>query len=177
MKVADLQQHLTDLGKLLEASGAKGVGVELAAVGNGLAPYRELTLKGFADFLVRADPARDGGATAPGQRATRGTALKVQPDVNALAQEAHELHERAAAPTTTEEEIAALMTRLGGLKKDGLVLVGEKIGLKGMKAKAKSGILDAIEERIKSRRGATLRAELIDRPEPTTAQPTPAPSG
>src|SRR4051812_26068752 len=61
MKVSDLQQHLADLGRLLEASGAKAVVADLAAIRDGLAPFRELPLKGFADFLERAEAYRRGG--------------------------------------------------------------------------------------------------------------------
>src|SRR5947209_7564307 len=61
MKVADLQQHLADLARLLEVSGAKTVAGDLAAIRDGLAPFRELPLKGFAEFLARADEYRRGG--------------------------------------------------------------------------------------------------------------------
>ncbi len=53
MKVADLQQHLADLARLLDSAGVKKEVVgDLNAIRDGLSPFRDLPLKGFADFLT-----------------------------------------------------------------------------------------------------------------------------
>jgi hypothetical protein len=174
MKVADLQQHLADLRRLLEASGARaGAVAELVSVNNALAPFRDHSLKDFAAFLVRAEAfsrgevpvaqpkGRRAGAGAAGGSAAKATAT----DVGALAREIRALYDRAADPTVTAETINHAAGRLGGLDKAGLVEVAEGIDLKGMKSKTKGGILDAIRQRIISRKGGSQRAGLIDRPE------------
>jgi hypothetical protein len=69
-----------------------------------------------------------------------------------------------ADPAVTGEQIDALVGRLGGLTKDGLVTVADAIDLKGMKAKKKDDILGAMRQRFHARKGATQRAGLIDRP-------------
>src|SRR5262249_52341953 len=116
MKVGDLQQHLADLGRLLEASGAKAVAADLAAIRDGLAPFRELPLKGFAEFLVRAEaysrgdvPAKPpkGGRTGA-KSAGKSTVKAPPPDAGALAREARELYDRVADPAVTAAQIDAL---------------------------------------------------------------------
>jgi hypothetical protein len=171
MKVADLQQHLADLARLLEASGARPVAADLAAIREGLAPFRDLPLKGFADFLVRAEaysrgevpitPAPGGRRAAPSRPAKSKAPAG---DADALGRETHDLYERAADPAVTPEQIDALAARLGALSKDGLAAVAERIGLKGMKAKSKGAIQEAIRQRIIARKGASQRAGLIERP-------------
>jgi hypothetical protein len=47
MNVANLRQHLIDLGKVLESSGAKQAAKDLATVGGALAPFGELSLGEF----------------------------------------------------------------------------------------------------------------------------------
>ena len=173
MKVADLQQHLADLGRLLEASGAKTVAADLAAIRDGLGPFRELPLKGFAEFLARAEAYSRGevplappkGGRSSGSKPASSRAAKTPaPDVGILAREVRELYDRVADPAVTAEQIDALAGRLGGLTKDGLVAVAEVIDLKGMKAKTKPDILGAIRQRFHARKGATQRAGLLDRP-------------
>lgn len=170
MKVADLQQHFGDLARLLDASGAKAVASDLTAIERGLHPFRDLPAKEFADFLVRAEaysrgevplvqPTGKRGSTARPTRAVPST-----PNVDALAAEAHDLYEQAASPSVSIEQIDALVAKFGTLSKDGLVIVAERIGLKGMKSKGKGAVQEAIRLRMLSRKGSTQRAGLIDRP-------------
>jgi hypothetical protein len=178
VKVADLQQHLADLARLLEASGAKAVAGDLAAIGKGLAPFRELPLKSFAAFLTKAE-AYSGGevplARPAGQRSAAKRAAKAPgPGAEAMANEARELYERAADPAVTLEEIDRLASRLGSLSKDGLAAVAEGIGLKGIRAKTKGFIQEAIRSRITARKGTAQRVGLLDRPgeeQPSQAKP------
>jgi hypothetical protein len=183
MKVADLQQHLADLGRMLEAAGAKPVAADLSAIQAGLTPFRDLPLKGFADFLVRAEAYRTGGevptgaskAGGSGKGAPGKTSAKPAPDANALAQEVRHLYDRAADPSVTTEQIDALAGRLTALPQKGLVVVAEAIDMKGMKSKKKDDILSAIRNRIHTRKGASQKAGMIDRLGKPAS--TPAPSG
>jgi hypothetical protein len=188
MKVADLQQHLADLGRMLEAAGAKSVATDLAAIQKGLSPFRELPLKGFADFLVRAEAYRAGGEVPPvapksggkGKGAAAKAAAKpALPDAAALAQEVRSLYDRAADPAVTAEQIDALGGRLAGLTKDGLVAVAEAIDMRGMKSKKKDEILAAIQNRIRTRKGATQKVGMIDRlgQDASNAASAPRPEG
>lgn len=171
MKVADLRQHLADLARLMEATGAKAVAADLVAIQEGLAPFNESPLKGFAEFLVRAEAYSRGEvpvAPPSRKRATSGgrpPSTKAPPvDVEALVQEAKDLYARAADPAVTAEAVEALAGRLKAPKKDDLVRVAEGVGLVGMKAKAKDKIVEAIRARILDRKGAAVRVGINHRP-------------
>ncbi|NBO91225.1 MAG: hypothetical protein EBV06_02745 [Planctomycetia bacterium] len=170
MKVSDLQQHLGDLARLLESSGAKTVALDLSAICTGLAPFRDQPLKGFADFLTRAEGyyARGEVPLTPtsGTRSTRGAAKTTipnppPPDVEALAAEIQRLYESAADPTLTREKIETTTARMTPLKKDDLVHISERLGMVGMKTKTKDKIQEAIRERLIASRGIILRSGLI----------------
>jgi hypothetical protein len=51
MKVADLQQHLADLGRLLQPTKAKDVAHDLAAVSEALGPLKDKTLTRLLPLL------------------------------------------------------------------------------------------------------------------------------
>jgi hypothetical protein len=115
---------------------------------------------------VPVTPRKGGRGTRP-----RPSGPAAAPDPQDLARQAHDLYERAADPAVTTAQIDGLVGQLGGLKKAGLVTVAEAVGLKGMKAKTNEEIIQAIRQRIVSRKGAAQRAGLIDRPvleEPAT---------
>jgi hypothetical protein len=171
MSVADLQQYLADLARLLEAGGARGVAADLAAIRDGLAPFRGLTLRKFAEFLVRAEAFSRGEVPPATLRRGRGGAKtagskKATADPAALGREVQGLFERAADPAVTAEQIEAAVGRLGGLTKDVLVAVAEAIGLQGMRSKKKDDIQAAIRHRLLARKGTSVRTGLIDRPAP-----------
>jgi hypothetical protein len=174
VKVADLQQHLADLTRLLESSGAKVVATDLAAIRDGLAPFRELPLKEFAGFLVRAEAYSRGEVPVAAPKGTRGApkakaAPKIKPppaDANAVCAEIKEMYERAANPTVSAEQIEAACGRARGLSKQAVLTIAEEIGLKGFKSKSKDAILNAIRQRIFGRKGGTIRAGLTDRAPP-----------
>jgi hypothetical protein len=194
MKVADLHQHFTDLGRLLSASGAKGVAADLAAVCQGLEPFRDFPLKNFAEFLVKAEgyysrgevPATPTkGGRGGKQRTTGGGAKVAKPDVATLTREVRELYDRAGDPSVTPEQIDEATRRLGGLTKDELAKVAEALEMKGMKSKKKDVIQEAIRQRILARKGTSQRVGMIDRspftaagaptlPPPAGGQPSPA---
>jgi hypothetical protein len=141
MKVSDLQAYLENLGHCLSASGAKQVAIDLAAVSVGLKPFRDLPLKGFADFLVRAEaysrgevPLAGKPARSAGTRAGRG---KVAVDVDELARSIRDLWDRVADPAVRAEQIEGALRPLPGLNKNALLEVAEAIELLGMKSKKK----------------------------------------
>jgi hypothetical protein len=163
MNVADLQQHLANLGRLLEASGAKGVAADLGAIRDGLAPFRDHSLKTFAEFLIKADTYTKGGLVpvAGGGKRRAGAEEQARGDLESLGRELQSLYERSSSPEVTTDQIDALVGRLAALPKDGLAAEG--IGLMGMKAKTKPAIQGAIRQRILDRKGAVLRSSGIDR--------------
>jgi hypothetical protein len=168
VKVADLQQHLSDLGRLLVSSGAKGVAKDLEVISAALKPFRDQPLKGFADFLAKAEAYSRGEGLHPAEkprRATRSTAAKAPAaDPAAVTAEVRDLYDRAASPSVTVEQIDGTCGKLTGLNKDGVVSVADQLGIRGMKSKAKAAIVEAIRQRILARKGATIRAGMVDRP-------------
>src|SRR5262245_30537592 len=114
MKVAELQQHLADLARLLEGAGVKKEVVgDLNAIRDGLAPFSDLPLKGFADFLIRAEAYRSSGEVPTGKTAAKKSSGKggtkaAPPDVPSLAREVKQLYDQATAPSTTEASIDAV---------------------------------------------------------------------
>ena len=174
MKVAELQQHLADLARFLDSAGVKKeIVTDLQAIRDGMAPFRNLPLKGFAEFLLRAEAYRSGGEVptkkAGGKTASAKSATKAPaPDVQALAQAVKQLYDQATAPATTEESIDAVLVRLQPVDKKGLLTVAEGIELKGISAKTKPAILAAIRQRIVDRKGSFQRVGLLDRPAPAS---------
>jgi hypothetical protein len=186
MRVADLQRHLADLARLLESAGVKKEVVgDLNAIRDGLAPFLDLPLRGFADFLTRAEAYRRGGEVpvaapkttarkAGGRAAAAGPAV----DVQAVARQVRQLYDQAADLSTTEAGIDAVLARLEPLDKKGLVAVADAIELKGVGSKTKPQIVAAIRQRIVARKGSSQRVGLLDRPVPAPAGlpgPSPAP--
>lgn len=165
MTVGDLRQHLAALGRLLEASGAKSVGSELQTVGDKLAPFQNVSLVAFSDFLVRAEAFSRGEVPIVVPRpAQRGPGKQPSPGIEPLAREAEDIYERSATPDVTVEQIESFLARLAPLAKSGLITIAERIGLKGMGSKTKPDIQAAIRRRIQDRKGASIRATMGDRP-------------
>lgn len=173
MNVADLRQHLSDLGRLLATSGAKPVAADLAAISDGLAPFDALPLKQFATFLEKANQFAINGQVPVSP--TKGKSTKAasggtkptpaaSPDVDAIRRDVLDIYNRAADPSVTEADIDAIVGRIGGLSKEILVSVADAIELRGMKSKSKPVIISTIRQRIIARKGATQRAGLLDRP-------------
>jgi hypothetical protein len=173
MKVGDLQRHLADLKRMLEAAGVKGpVLTDLEAISNGLQPFHQTPLKDFADFLVRAEQYRAGGEV-PSKSARGGKPKEPKPastrdkapapNAEALAQEVKQLYDQAATDAVTQEMIEAAMGRVGKLKKDGLLTVAAAVDLKMQKGATMPKIVAAIRQRLVDRKGSFQRAGLLDR--------------
>lgn len=181
MKVADLQQHLNDLSKVLESAGAgKSVIADLRFIVEGLTLFREHGLNDFAAFLKRAESYdRDGIVPVippKGRRTTAkspSSAKEPAPDVATLAQETKRVYEQAADHAVTVEMIDALTGHIGKLNKDGVHAVATAVELRVAKSASKGSIVDAIRKRILDRKGSYQRSGLLDR----TASPTHSPSG
>lgn len=170
MKVADLQRHLADLARFLEASGGKSVAGDLIAISEGLTPFATEDLRTFASFLGRADAYCKGGevpiALPKGRKpaASKASAKASPADVSLVAQETQRLYARASDPSLDGEAISATMRKVRGLSKSGMLTVAETIGLAGLGKKKAEDVARAIEQRIQARRGTSQRVGLIDRP-------------
>jgi hypothetical protein len=171
MKVAELQDYLANLGRCLQASGAKSVAKDLETISQAMVPFRDQSLKVFADFLIRAE-AYSRGELPPSGKAGRGSNRprstgKESVDAEGVARMVRDLYDRVSDPAVTADQIEAGLQPLAKLSKDGLIAVAEAIDLKGMKSKPKNEIIVAINQRLAARKGATHRAGLIDRPNTT----------
>jgi hypothetical protein len=166
VNVAHLQQHLADLGKLLQASGAgKAVVADLKAIADRLTAFREMPLSAFADFLDKAQEAvRKGEALQPPRKkaTARIPAAKKQPNVDpaVLGVEVKNLYERAASPDVTDERINEVLAKLDGLKKKELELVAQGMQIPLKKSETIRSLIKEIRFWITDRRGKALRAVL-----------------
>jgi hypothetical protein len=143
---------------LLDASGARSA-AELNALCDALNGRTALSLSAFAAELgATTTPSPIVPAAPRTPPAKKGT-----PDLEPLARETQQTYESASSPAITLEAIDDLMTRLGPLTKDSLVVVAERIGLKGMAAKSKGAIQAAIKDRIVKRKAVITRASMTDR--------------
>lgn len=166
MKVADLQQHLADLGKLLNAAaGGKTLSREFAVLANALQPFREFTFKAFSDFLARADADSRRPKTEPvaGASPKQKRGKTSSTDIGALVTDVKNLYERADKPSVTQADIDAIIGRLEPLNKAQLVVVSEAIGMTKMNNKNKGAIIAAIGHRILEVKGSSQRTGMIDR--------------
>lgn len=165
MNVADLQQLLDNVGRLLATAGAKAAPLaELTAFREGLAPFQALSLKKLTELLTQADAAARGAPAAPGRgRRSRGSSTD-RPDPETMMREVKALYERATDPLITETDIEAVLARLKPLTKDALLSVATGIELKVLKSKSKDSILGEIRQRILARRSVHQRSQLLGHP-------------
>jgi hypothetical protein len=153
--VADLQQFLSDLSKLLRVSRAAGVAGELDYVSAKLAPFKEYGLKAFADFLEKAD-AYSKGALAPKPKTTPGKKAKATPaDIDQACARVLALYDRAIDPTVTVDEITAGVQALEGMDPPKATLddLLKRMGA-SQKFKTKADALKAVRQKILGRKGA-----------------------
>jgi len=165
VKVADLQQHLSDLSRLLDASGAKQVATDLNAIQAGLTPFREQPLKTFAEFLVRAEAYSRGEVPLVPPKTTRPRttgARKAKVDPAEAVQRLCQLYDRAGDPSVSAEEIETGLQALEELNKDGLLKAADALEIKGLSRKKVQEIREAVRQKVINRRGAAQRASMID---------------
>lgn len=154
MKVSELQQLLTDVGRLFQAVGVAKQSSELAEFTRSLTPYADLTL---AAFVKRAED-----RPAPPPKTTGGgkTPAPSDADADALARDVVGMYAAAARREATEDAIDELCRRLGPLSAAQLARVAAGVELKLGARPAKQKTLDDIRGRIYQRAGATIRRTL-----------------
>jgi hypothetical protein len=159
MTVKELNETLTQLVALLQAANAKSATITgLNEFIISTQTFGDLNLKAFVKL---AETGRTPAATASPTRSLG----KQTVDTNALAADIVNLYQRAGEPAVTEEQIRTAGGRLTSLKKDGLLKLAEAIGLLGMKSKTVKEIAAVITNRLLDRKGASIRGQLIARPE------------
>jgi hypothetical protein len=166
--VADLQQHFTDLGRLLRAGGAKQVADELTEVAAHLAPFRDHRLADFGRFLVQAHQYAATGTLpvipvkARGGTVKAGAAPKAEPA--AVAEAVRRVYDRAGDLTVAEAEIEAALGPMAALPLAGLKVVAAALELK-LPTRAKiDEARQQIRQKVYNRRGAAQRAEMTGLP-------------
>jgi hypothetical protein len=166
--VADIQQHLTDLGRFLRASGAKQVADEVAEVADHLTPFRDHRLADFGRFLARAHQfATDGTIpVVPGKG--RGGSVKPGPapkaDAGTVAEAVRRVYDRAGELSLDAAEIEAALGPVAALPMPGLKVVAAALELK-VPAKAKvDEARGLIRQKVLDRRGAAQRAGMTSLP-------------
>lgn len=164
MNVADVQQHFVSLARLIESSGGKAA-KELVQVADCLAPFGSQSLPDFTRFLALAHEYHTTGtlaAAAKPARQPRATKTKADPAEVAAAVRA--IYDRAADLSLSMDQIETELAKMNGLQKAGLLVVCEAMELGGLKNKKVDEIRAAIGQKIKDRRGAAQRADMIQNP-------------
>lgn len=160
MKVAQLQSYLDNLAGPVEASGGKTVANDLRRVAQGLAPFAELTVAQFSDFLAAADEyARTGVVPTAGGRARKAQGPAVDHNkVTAAAQELLTLYEQALDADLTYAQISASVKKIGGrLNKDETIAAAKEVGITHT-LKTKKHALEELERKIVERKESLERA-------------------
>jgi hypothetical protein len=163
--VADLQQILTDLERLLATAGLKSSATaEVSGFAAALGRFRDQELKSLTDLLSRVG--LDGTVTpkATAKKATAGGHPPV--DLAALTRRVKEVYDGAAQEWVTEQVVNELCAQLERkeVTKDALGKMAAEIEHKVKASDSKPKIVAAIRNRITDRIGATTRRQLIDRP-------------
>jgi hypothetical protein len=157
--VADLQQFLLDLSKLLRASKATGVATELDYACAKFSPFKDQTLKAFADFLEKAD-AYSKGELAPKAKAARGKKKATPAEIDQACEQLLDLYNRAIDPSVTIDQIVAGVQSLA--EKDPPVKkLAELLSRMGtmQKFRVKAEAIKAVRQKILGRKGAFDRVD------------------
>jgi hypothetical protein len=126
----------------------------------GLNQFRDMELKGFDDYLQRAD-AYFKGNPPPGRTSnTKKTTAQIP--VGEVVEKIKHIYENAKDLTVSEESIHEELKKLEGFKKDDLLKVAEAIDLKTSKSITMPKLREEIRIRIFERRGGSIRAGFID---------------
>lgn len=166
MKVADLQQILTDLERLLTTAGLKSSAVaEVSGFAAALGRFRDQELKSFTELLGRIGA--DGIVTPKATtKKTTASAPASPVDLMAVTRRVKEVYDQAAQEWVTEQVVNELCAQLERkeVTKDALGKMAAEIEHKVKAADSKPKVIAAIRNRITDRIGATTRRQLIDRP-------------
>lgn len=162
MIVHDLKQHLHDLSKLLESSGAKSAAKDLGVAAEALAPFGAQSITEFGRFLAKAHEYHTTGTLSAPARRPRTSKAKADP--NEVAASIRNLYDRSGDLSLTKEQIDADLAPLTGLTKPGLLVVAERMELAGLKAKKVDEIRGAIRQKILDRRSSAQREQMTAQP-------------
>jgi hypothetical protein len=166
MKVRDIEQYLSDLARLMQATEAKKTAAGLIRIAEGLRPFREHELDAFAGFLGRAEEYHRSGilpVTGKGSQAGRVSTPKPKADTAAIRDKVKRMYGEAGSSGTTIEAIDAIGKDLQPLKKDELVEIARAIELVGMEKKTKAQLADQIVSRIRSIKQAAVRTSIFEK--------------
>jgi hypothetical protein len=166
MNVAALQSFLKNLANTLEQADGRTVAKELEHVCHGLEPFRELRVKDFADFLVRAEQyTRDPNLLEMGRRRGRPPAQPLDPEkVRKAALAVRSLEDRATDDSVSMPAIKAQLDQLGQtLTGEEAVEVAKEVGITTEGRMTKAAALRQIRQRIEERKRPVTPAT------PTTA--------
>src|SRR5258708_1289776 len=106
MTVADLKQHLADLSRLLDSSGAKSVAKDLAAAADGLRPFAGQSIGEFVRFLAAAHEYHTTGKlTAPAKPTRAPRTAKAKADPTEIAANIRVLYDRSGDLSLTMQQI------------------------------------------------------------------------
>jgi hypothetical protein len=159
MKVANLQLFLRTLAEPLAASGAKQIAGELERACASLEPFREYSIKDFADFLAKAEEySRTGVLSAQGKRKEGAAKVIHSQRILELAQQINALCEQAVDGdvelTDVEEELKQLDKALNAQE---VIALAQEVG--AGKHKSKKAALQGIRLMIKDRKRSFERTE------------------
>ncbi len=159
MTVAELQQCLSSLSAVIRVGGKKAAD-DLDYVREKLTPFREVDVRTFGNFLIRAEEYhRTGiipikGDKPPPKKTTPRSTTDAVP---AAAAKVKDLYERATDPSLSREFIEAEVMALNGLTKAQLDEVAISVGI-NQKYPTKAKVLEALIWRIMDRKGSFARS-------------------
>jgi hypothetical protein len=156
--VADLQQHISDLSRLLAAAKAGSIAADLVAIRDGLEPFKRHTLQDFASFLGQAFAYHRDGIVPVGKKpaAPRSKAAKDPEVARRAIERVLGLYNRATDPAVTREAIEEAVQALEPQTKAELDKVAGQMGF-SQKFKLKGDVLKALRQRILERKGTYER--------------------
>ena len=167
MNVADLQQFIGDIARLLNATESKKAAADLERVVAGLEPFKALSIGDFAGFLPHAETYHRTGVLpigpvkkTPAPRAPKAPKISL----DEVKGEVFGMYQNAANAEVTIESIDGLRPKLDTLTQGDLEKVAMAGNLVGLSKKTKGVIIDTILDRIRSIKQSALRTSIIDRP-------------
>jgi hypothetical protein len=165
MNVDALSNFFNRAADLMEAAGAKGTPDEVREMARTLGVFGELSLKQFAEFLVKAEAFSRGDLESvfpkPKEKKPRTPKTpKAAPDpekVPNATRTLQTLYERALDPSVTEASVSNAIEPMEDFKLDELKRIAVDCGFK-QKFANKKAVLDALRKWILGRKGAFHRA-------------------
>jgi len=167
MNVAALQSFLKNLATVMEQAEGRTIARELEQVCQGLEPFKELRIKEFAEFLIRAEQyTRDPNLLQMGRTRSRRAAQPIDGEkVRTTAIAIRSLEERAADGSITLNDIKTQLGQIGEpLTKEEALEVAKEVGVTPThqtKAAALREIRHRLEERKRTAAGSRGEAPVF----------------